>query len=51
VSNDVRLPGLTVEQASLLLDVLDALTAAVLREHGEAIARLEPRDDEDPDDI
>ena len=37
-SSDIRLPHLTVTQASALLDVLDALTAAVVREYGDAIA-------------
>jgi len=48
---DIRLPDLTVEQANVLLDVLDALTAAVVREYGAAIAAVEcvgEGDDEDP---
>jgi hypothetical protein len=48
----VRLPDLTVEQASVLLDVLDALTAAVVHEYGQAIAAAElaaAHDDDDED--
>ena len=47
---DIRLPDLTVEQASVLLDVLDALTAAVVREYGDAIAAVEWVGDGDADD-
>ena len=52
---DFRLPDLSLEQASALLDVLDALTAAVVREYGDDIARsqrdgdrLRDRDDDLP---
>ncbi len=49
---DIRLPDLSLEQASALLDVLDALTAAVVREYGEEFARSQrdgdrPRDRDD----
>ena len=36
---EVRIPDLSVEQAIALLDVLDALSAAVVRDYGEAIRR------------
>jgi hypothetical protein len=55
VLSDIRLPNLSLEQASALLDVLDALTAAVVREYGDEIARyqrdgdgLRDRDDDLP---
>ena len=45
----LRLPPLTVAQASVLLDVLDALTNAVVLTYGEQIFELErgPSDDDD----
>ena len=39
----LRLPALTVVQASVLLDVLDALTNAVVQTYGEAIFDHERR--------
>lgn len=39
----LRLPPLTVAQAGLLLDVLDALTNAVVQTYGEAIFDHERR--------
>ena len=39
----LRLPPLTVAQASVLLDVLDALTNAVVRTYGEKIFAHERR--------
>ena len=42
---DIRLPDLSLEQASALLDVLDALTAAVVREYGDEIARSQRESD------
>ena len=45
----LRLPPLTVEQASVLLDVLDALTNSVVQAYGEEIVAFERRPPEPGD--
>ena len=37
----IDLPSLTPEQASVLVDLLDAALAAIWQTHGDAIAHLE----------
>ncbi len=46
----IDLPPLTPEQASVLVDLLDAALAALWQTHGDAIAHLEHLRDRDRDD-
>jgi len=45
----IDLPPLTPEQASVLVDLLDAALAALWQTHGDAIAHLEHVRDHDRD--
>ena len=50
----LQLPPLSPEQASLLVDLLDATIAALWETHGDAIVHLlslPNRDSNDPDDF